>query len=126
MKRGKAGMVILAGLLALCIGATVAMGRRHEPIARILSAASDLAAAGEWEEAKTLAGKARADWEKRWHFTAVFADHTPMEEIDGLFARLKVYEKQDDRAAFAVVCAELSVKIAAMGDAHTPNWWNLL
>lgn len=126
MKRGKVGIGILAGLLVLCMLATVTMRRRNEPIARILAAASDLAAAGEWEEAKKLAGKARGDWEKRWHFTAVFADHTPMEDIDGLFARLEVYEKQEDRTAFAAVCADLSVKIEAMGDAHGINWWSLL
>ena len=126
MKRGKIGLGFLAVLLVLCILTTAAMERWHAPLARTLGAAADLAAAGEWEEAKTLAGRARADWEKRWHLSAAFADHGPMEDIDSLFAQLEVYQKQTDVTNFAAACAELSRRVEAMGNAHSLTWWNLL
>ena len=126
MKRGMFGAALLLALFLVSLLATLSMDRRHTPVARTLAAASDLAAAGAWEEAKTLAGGARADWQKHWHSSAAFADHKPMEEIDGLFARLEVYEKREDAAAFAAACAELSKRMEAMADAQRLSWWNLL
>ena len=37
-----------------------------------------------------------------------------------------VYGEKKDNLSFAVLCAELSREMAAIGDAHLPTWWNLL
>lgn len=126
MKRGKIGMGLLAGILALCVLTGVYLRRQHAPMARSLAAASELAAAGEWEEAKALAQRVRGKWEARWHSVAALVDHKPMEEIDDLFRRLETYEKTENPAAFAVACRVLSGKMEGMADAHALRWWNFL
>ena len=126
MKRGMAGGILLLAVFLISLLGGRIMERRYEPMARTLGAAADLAAAGEWGEAKALTRRARAEWEKGWHFAGIFADHTPMEDVDALFARLEVYEKQGAVTAFAAGCGELSRRVEALADAHRLSWWNLL
>ncbi len=126
MKRGWIGLGLLLVLLAGSIAVTCAMDSQHAPMARDLEAASDLALAGEWEKASALAEKTRAEWEEKWNFDAAFADHEPMEAIDGLFAQADVYARTREEISFAAVCAELARRLEAMGDAHGLTWWNLL
>lgn len=126
MKRGWIGLGLLLALLAGSIAVTRAMDRGHDPIARELETASDLALEGDWETAAALARNAKAEWEDKWNFGAAFADHEPMEEIDGLFAQVEVYVRAREEVSFAAVCAELSKRLEAMGDAHGLTWWNLL
>ena len=126
MKRGWFGVGLLAVLLALGIFSSVAMGLFHEPVADVLERASDYALEENWDQARRLSGRAEDTWEELWHFSASFADHSPMEEIDSLFAQLEIYEKARDPVAFAAVCASLSRQLEAMSDAHELSWWNLL
>ena len=53
------------------------------------------------------------------------ANHTPMEEIDALFAEVEVYAAAREETDFAAGCAALSRKMEAMGQAHGASWWNL-
>ena len=126
MKRSWFGLALLLALLAGALLVTWTMDRIHEPIARELELAGTCALAGQWHRAETLAEDAEARWEKGAHFRGCFADHTPMEEIDGLFARLLEYCREEDTGEFAAGCRELSRLVKAMTDAHKPNWWNLL
>ena len=73
-----------------------------------------------------LAKKAKELWDKQWHRSAVLADHTPMDEIDGLFAQVQSYARAGNRADFAAGCSRLSKLVEAIGEAHAPGWWNLL
>ena len=66
-----------------------------------------------------LAGGIAATW------GTCFADHTPMEEIDALFAQVEVYAAAREETDFAAGCAALSRKVEAMGLAHGASWWNL-
>lgn len=125
MRRGWIGGGLLAILLALSLLVTWCMDRFHEPVAANLEQAADFALAGDWENADALARRARADWEKHWDFSAAFADHEPMENIDGLFAQTEVYEKARDTVAFAATCAELARQVEAMGEAHGITWKNI-
>lgn len=126
MKRGWIGLGLLLVLLAGGLLGTWGMTACHEPMAEDLEKAAAYALLGDWNRAESLAQTARADWEACWQFTAIFADHAPMEEIDGLFAQLEVYEDVRDAVPFAAVCKELSREVQAMGDAHGLNWWNML
>jgi len=126
MKRGWIGAALLLVLLAGGIWSVMLLTRQHSPMERQMEQAAAYALAMDWEKAEALTGSVRAAWENAWHSTAAFADHDPMEAIDGLFAQLEVYAEVEEAPSYAAVCAELSRQLAAMGEAHVPNWWNLL
>lgn len=126
MKRGWFGAALLAALLLLGILSSLAMGMLHEPLSDSMERASELAMAGNWEQAAAVSRRSAEIWEELWQFSAVFADHGPMEEIDSLFAQLEVYRKAGDTLGFAAVCASLQTQLEAMGDAHELSLWNLL
>ena len=126
MKRSWIGLGMLLFLLAAALLVTWAMDEIHDPIARELEQAADLALAGQMPQAKVLAGKADTQWKKWAHFRGCFADHSPMEEIDGYFAELQAYGKAGEEADFAAACAQTARKVEAMGEAHGLSWWNVL
>ena len=126
MRRSRIGLWLLLILLGLGLLVTWAMERFHEPVAGELEAAADHAMSGSWERAALLARFAREDWEKRQWFRAWFADHNPIEEIDGDFARLEIWSAEKDTLSFAAGCAELARKIRAMGEAHSLALENIL
>lgn len=126
MKRSWIGAGLLALLLASAALVTWGMDRVHEPIARELDSAAEFALSGNWDQAEALAKKADAAWQESRNFSACFADHGPMEEIDGDFAQLEVYANAREGVAFAAAAAQLSQKVQAMGDAHGLVWWNVL
>ena len=112
LKRTILGFALLIGLLVLGLFTAGAMERRHTPISLALEKAADSAAA--------------ENWDRGWQADAALADHAPMEEIDGLFARLLEFRREEDKEEFTAGCRELSRLVKAMTDAHTPSWWNLL
>lgn len=126
MKRCWIGLGLLIVLLAGSIAVTWRMGRCHEPMTEAVTQAAERALDGDWGNALSLTEKARASWEKSWGISAAFADHEPMEEINGLFAELEVYAKARDGTGYAAVCAQLRTALEAMGEAHGFVWWNLL
>ena len=126
MKRGAIGLGLLVFLLAAGLLVTWGMDHCHDRIAEDLEDAAEHALMGDWEQAEKLSQGAEKDWERCWNFSASFADHEPMEEIDGLFAQLEIYEKAREKTSFAAACAELSRRVEAMGEAHGLTWWNLL
>ena len=126
MTRGWIGAGLLAALLTIGLLVTWFMGRTHSEISEELELAAQFAMAGDWEEAAESAGDAYEDWQDKWHFSAAFADHEPMEEIDALFAQLLPYLQDKDSVSFAAACRELARQVDAIGDAHGLNWWNLL
>ncbi len=126
MKRNILGFGLLLVLLVLGLFTSQSMEKRHEPIQAALDTAADSAVSENWEGAEILLGEAKTRWERGWQADAALADHAPMEEIDGLFARLIEYCREEDTGEFAAGCRELSRLVKAMTDAHKPNWWNLL
>lgn len=126
MKRGWIGFVLLVVLLLGGCLSTWQMVRWHSPLEERMEQAAQRALSSDWDGAMTLSQRVKRDWEEHWHAAAAFADHGPMEQIDALFARLEVYEQERVALAYAVLCRELARELAAMGDAHIPNWWNLL
>ena len=126
MKRGWIGVGLLAVLLVTGLLVTWFMDRTHTNISEELERAAGFAMAGDWEEAAESAEEAYEDWQDSWHFSAAFADHEPMEEIDALFSQLLPYLAARDRVSFSAACRELARQVEAVGDAHGLNWWNLL
>ena len=120
------GFALLVALLLGGLFSSWDMSRRHDGIARTLEEGTWLALSGQWENARNAAEKARQEWGRGRHHRAAFADHTPLEEIDGLFAELMVYAAVGERAEFARTCAALEERLDALGDAHRASWWNIL
>lgn len=126
MSRSILGFALLLILLLGGIFVEKEMEVRHRPVARMLEVSADSAGEGDWEEAQSLWRTAAARWNRAWSFSAAFADHQPMEEIDGLFARLEVFARERNAGEFAALCRELARRVDAMADAHTLNLRNLL
>ena len=126
MKRSWIGIGLLTVLLVLGIWVAKVMENNHMPGGAQLRQAAELAQAGEWEAAEALTRRARRNWEGTWKLTASVADHQPMDQIDGLFAELRVYAATGDKVAYSGTCAHLAELLEAMGNAHNFTWWNLL
>ena len=126
MKRCRIGAWLLLALLVLGVVSAWGMVRFSRPIGETVARAGVAALREDWESAETLARQARVRWEKYRNFCAAFADHGPMENINGLFAQLAVYARLRDGANFAALCARLSEDAKAIGEAHSLTWWNLL
>ena len=120
------GSLLLLVLLGFGLWSTFSADAMHRPVSEALEQAAELSLSGQLEEGISLAQGAKADWENNWHTAATTADHAPMDEIDGLFAQMEVYARVRQGADFDACCARLSRLIHAMGEAHSPGWWNLL
>lgn len=126
MGRFLLGIGLLILLFAAGIWVAFFMDALHTPISDTLEKAAQQAVSGEWEQSISLARQAREYWEHHWHLTAAVADHTPMDEIDGLFAQADIYASQGAVTEFAAYCARLAKRIEAIEDAQGLTWWNLL
>lgn len=126
MKRSKIGAGLLIFLLVIGLLSSRGMVKFSEPMVENLAQASKAALREDWENALALTQSARARWDKYWGFCAAFADHEPMENINGLFAQLEIYAQSRDSQTFAAVCAQLSQDTKAVGETHSLKWWNLL
>ena len=125
MKRSFVGVLLLIALLLVGIVVQNKMEQMHRPVARLLDLSAQSALSGDWDGARSLSGGASDRWQQSWKFSAAFADHEPMEEIDSLFSRMEVFSGEEDGPEFAAACRELARRIDAMADAHVLNWWNL-
>ena len=119
-------MGILALFLALGFVTASAMDNAHMPTQALLQQAAEKALNGDFAEATQLGAQAKSRWDRHWNGTAAVGDHSPMDEVDALFAEMEVYAKAEEKPHFAAVCKELSQRIQAFADAHRFRWWNIL
>lgn len=126
MKRFWIGFTVLTLLLASGFTVAFFMGRCHTPISSELAQAAQAAVAGDLELGTDRAEVAHAQWLRCRDFTAAFADHAVIEEIDTLFAEIRVYAQARDSTSFAAVCGHLSELAKAVAESHHPKWQNLL
>jgi len=126
MKRLWIGVGLLAIFLVAGILLTAAFHRIHGPLARTLEDASRQALEGDFDEALSLAREAQTHWEQYQSFTAMVADHEPIEQMDALFAQLEVYGQLGLEEEFAVLCAHLARLAAAMEESQSFTWRTLL
>ena len=126
MKRGWIGLALLVVLLASGLFTAKKMEEYHSDGAKKLTRAGVYAMEDNWAPARELAFQAMKQWQEHREFTAAFADHEPMEDVDCLFAQLPAYARQEDTAHFAAICAELAKRLEAVSDAYSFLWWNVL
>lgn len=126
MKRGWIGLALLVVLLASGLLTAKKMEEIHGDGAKTLTRAGAYALEDNWAPARELAFQTMKQWQEHREFTAAFADHEPMEDVDCLFAELPVYAREEDAAHFAAICAELSKRLEAVSNAHSFLWWNVL
>ena len=124
MKRFWLGLGILAAVLCLSLALGVLLSRQHEALSLQMSRAARQALNGNWTEAVRLSEEASRQWQRHRHFTAALTDHEPLEELDRMFAQLKVYERQTMTAEYAALCTLLSRQAEAMGEVGRLAWWN--
>lgn len=125
MKRSWFGLFLLLLLLIIALAVTWVMTEIHRPVSLDLRQAAQRAMEKDWENAQVLSASAGAEWERWAHVRLCLADHTPVEEIDGMFARLGVYAAGREETEFAAACRELAQKVDAVSQAHGLGWWNL-
>lgn len=126
MGRGWFGAGILMVFLALGFVASGAIDKAHQPACDLLTQAADMTLAGDFEGAVPLAMEAKKRWENTWNGTAVVADHSPMDDVDALFAEMEVYAQTGEEPHFAACCQELAQRVQAVVGAHRFSWWNVL
>lgn len=120
------GVGILAVFLGLGLYVGAAADGTHQQISGVLEQAAQEAIAGDLDAGIALAQQALSQWQKSWHSTAAVADHAPMDEIDGIFNQAFTFAQGGNHEDFAACCARLSGLVAAVGEAHSLSWWNLL
>lgn len=126
MKRLIIGICVLSCLLILGISVSAVFHVAHNPTAQLLQEASESAQGGDWDTALQALHRAKSRWECYWQFTAAFADHSPMDEIDSLFAELEVRGKEKSRESFPALCVKLAALTQALADSHSFRWWTVL
>lgn len=119
------GAGILALLLVLGIFNGHWLDQSNRQIVQRLIQAEEAAQEGNSDDALALAQQAKALWQSSWNRVAVVADHTAMDEIDGLFSQL-VHYAREGAASFCATCARVRELVKAVSDGHQFTWWNLL
>ena len=126
MNRFWLGVGLLLALLGLGLYSAHVMEETNLPIAQTLEQAAQYAQDGQLDRGAALLEQARQQWDSRWHSTAVLADHSPLDDIDSLFAQAKAYAQAGQSGDFAAFCMRLSQLIEATSESHSANWWNFL
>ena len=126
MKRGWLGVGLLVVFLLASVLISGLMTDAHIPTRDLLQQAVDTTLAGDFDRAVELGMAAKNRWERQWNGTAIVADHSPMDDIDALFAEMEIYAKTEEKPHFAACCRELAQRLQAMAEAHKFSWWNVL
>ena len=124
MKRCVFGAVLLMIMGLGCLWAGACVEETTAPLCSQLEKAKQEALADHWDAAAACAIAAENGWEAHRRSLAAAADHTPLEDIDDLFAQLAVCRRLEKREDFAILCAQLSRRLEAVSNAHTLSWRN--
>ena len=125
-KRFYLGMGILVLFLALAIWTATAMEQAMRPIQIQLEQAAQMGLGENPSNGSLLAQDAKDAWFDLRKRIAAVADHTPMEEVDGLFAELEVYARSGDMAHFSACCNRIRILAEALAEAHAFSLQTLL
>ena len=126
MARGWLGAGILVVFLILGLVLSEVTDNAHLPTGDLLTQAAEKTLAGDLEGGIALGAEAQKRWQRHWFATAAIADHSPMDEVDSLFAEMEVYARTGEAPHFAACCKELAQRLEAIADAHRFSWWNVL
>lgn len=117
------GVGLLTVILALGLFTGWLIEKSQAPAEQLLEQAAQ---AENLQSGVQLAQQAKDLWQGRWRKVAAVADHTPMDEIDSLFAEMDVYIREEEDVHFYACCNQLASLLRAVSDAHKLNWWNIL
>lgn len=126
MKRLWIGLGLLLLLLIAGICSTLVMENFHQSLSRRLESTSAAALDEDWEQTALLLRQCRRCWVRYRNFVATGASHESIEEIDSLYAQLTIYFHRRDSLGLSLCCTALQHRTAALGEAQSINWWNLL
>lgn len=126
MKRLWIGIGLLVAIVILSFWTSARMETVHTGISDGLKQAAQAARDGQWDRADELGQSAQDRWQESWGLSATLADHTVLDEIDGLFAQSQVYRQDRDSTRYAAVCVRLAAAIDALQEGHSLTWQNLL
>lgn len=119
------GVGILVLFLILGLATSTIMENAHLPTCEMLEQAVEKTAKGDFDGAVNLGMAAKRRWDRHWNGTASVADHSPMDDVDALFAEMEIYAQTEEQPHFAACCNELVRRLTAMAQAHTFSWWNI-
>ena len=119
-----AGILVFFLILGLLTGSL--LKNAHDSTENLLGEAAEAALNGSFTDAVALGMQAKRRWEQQWNNTAIFADHTPMDDVDGLFAEMETYAQTSEIPHFVACCKELVKRVSAVAEAHRFSWWNIL
>ncbi len=123
MKRFYFGVALLLILLAVALGAAAGLEKIHGEIASELEQAAQAVEAGNLAAAEPELDRAQALWECYEHLLAAFADHEPLEEMEGLFAEVEIYRRAGEQTDLAVACTRLAILSRSVAESHSLKWW---
>lgn len=126
MKRLWIGLGLLLLLLAAGVCSTLAMENFHHSLSRRLESTAAAALDEDWEQTALLLRQCRRRWLRYRNLVATGASHESIEEIDSLHAQLTIYFHRRDSLGFSLCCTAIQYRTAALGEAQSINWWNLL
>lgn len=124
MKRSWIGLGILLVLLGASVVTAWAVNRIQQPIAQELAQAAEEAREENWEGVRTSLAAAKNRWDRWRKWVACVADHTPMEELNGLLVQLEQYAFAGEKTELAALCAEAATRALAIAQAHGLSWWS--
>lgn len=125
-KRFFLGLGILLTFLVLGLLVSWGMKEVTRPVSEMLEQAEEAVLSGNMEQGADLARQAKGIWESGWNIMALAADHSPMDEIDGLFAQIDYYAREENPWELGACCARVAQLVEAVSEAHAFTWWNLL
>ena len=120
------GLAILLLVLSFAIGTAIGMKAIHAPGEVALTQAAQYALAGNMDQAIPLAQEAYHRWQKYQDLTAMFADHSPMDDTERLFREMLVYAQAEEAPHFAACCTQLSAMLKATYETHSFSLKNIL
>ena len=124
--RGWLGVSLLVIFLILGFVIGYIMQQAHTSTGDLLEQAAETALNGAFDSAAALGMEAKNRWQRQWNGTATVADHSPMDDVDALFAEMEIYARTQEIPHFAACCKELAGRIRAVAEAHRFSWWNIL
>ena len=117
------GVGLLLAILFLGLLTGWVMEKKQLPTAELLEQAAQTE---DFQSGVQLARQAKDKWRKQWKAVAAAADHTPMDEIDTLFAEMEVFAREEEQVHFSACCRQLASLLRAVAEAHRLSWWNVL
>ena len=126
MKRCVIGAALLGLLLILGMLTALWSERTLSPLETAMDQAAEASFQGNWTEAAALTDEARAAWQESRGLAGIFFSQKTVEEIDGLFVKIRLWQRDRDRTACTCDCLVLRERFRALADSQSPGLLHFL